>query len=204
MLKHRAGRLAMHDARGVGVSGRHSRRGGGFADELDSIFNQCRISVAPLRFGAGIKGKIGTSLCYGVPCVATPIAVEGMDLENGKNILLGSNADDFAEQVVSLYTDEESWKRISSAGIVFMKEHYSFEKGLERLRGSVTLRDGQQGRGSGQSLAYPAAADVFLSSKCQGSGGNHLVESGGWGGFHQPDYQGWASLADRRGGGLAS
>ena len=109
----------------------------GFADELDSIFNQCRISVAPLRFGAGIKGKIGTSLCYGVPCVATPIAVEGMDLENGKNILLGSNADDFAEQVVSLYTDEESWKRISSAGIVFMKEHYSFEKGLERLRGMI-------------------------------------------------------------------
>ena len=109
----------------------------GFEDELDSTFNRCRITVAPLRFGAGIKGKIGTSLCYGVPCVATPIAVEGMDLEHRKNILLGSNADDFAEQVVRLYTDEELWKRISSAGIVFMKEHYSFTKGLQRLRGMI-------------------------------------------------------------------
>lgn len=109
----------------------------GFADELDDIFNQCRISVAPLRFGAGIKGKIGTSLSYGVPCVATPIAAEGMDLEHRKNILLGSNADDFAEEVVRLYTDEGLWNRVSSAGLVFMKEHYSFEKGLQRLRGMI-------------------------------------------------------------------
>ena len=109
----------------------------GFADELDDIFNQCRISVAPLRFGAGTKGKIGTSLSYGVPCVATPIAVEDMELEHRKNILLGSNADDFAEEVVSLYTDEGLWNRVSSAGLVFMKEHYSFEKGLQRLRGMI-------------------------------------------------------------------
>ena len=109
----------------------------GFADELDSTFNKCRISVAPLRFGAGIKGKIGTSLCYGVPCVATPIAVEGMNLEHGNNILIGSNASDFAEQVVSIYTDEMLWNRISSAGITFMKEHYSFESGLQRLRGMI-------------------------------------------------------------------
>ena len=109
----------------------------GFADELDSIFNQCRISVAPLRFGAGIKGKIGTSLCYGVPCVATPIAVEGMDLEHRANILIGSHADDFARQVVNIYTDEELWNSISSAGIRFMKEHYSFEKGVERLKGMI-------------------------------------------------------------------
>ena len=109
----------------------------GFVDELDSTFNECRISVAPLRFGAGIKGKIGTSLCCGVPCVATPIAVEGMNLEHRTNILIGSNADDFAEQVVSIYTDEMLWNRISSAGITFMKEHYSFEKGLQRLRGMI-------------------------------------------------------------------
>lgn len=109
----------------------------GFADDLDSIFNQCRISVAPLRFGAGIKGKVGTSLCYGVPCVATPVAVEGMGLDHRKNILLGSNADDLADQVVSLYTDEELWNAISIAGVNFMKEHYSFEKGLQRLRGMV-------------------------------------------------------------------
>lgn len=105
----------------------------GFVDELDGIFNQCRISVAPLRFGAGIKGKIATSLCYRVPCVATPIAIEGMNLEHRKNILLGGNADEFAEAVVSIYTDETLWNTISSAGVAFMEEHYSFEKGLQRL-----------------------------------------------------------------------
>ncbi|ABI58441.1 hypothetical protein Neut_0153 [Nitrosomonas eutropha C91] len=52
----------------------------GFVKDLQPVFADIRLTVAPLRYGAGIKGKIGTSLCYGVPCVATPMAVEGMGL----------------------------------------------------------------------------------------------------------------------------
>ena len=50
----------------------------GYVDDLALLFSTCRISVAPLRYGGGIKGKIVSSLSYGVPVVATSIAAEGI------------------------------------------------------------------------------------------------------------------------------
>lgn len=105
----------------------------GHVTDLDEMFAACRLSVAPLRFGAGIKGKIATSLCYGVPCVATSVAVEGMSLDDGKNILVADEAAKFAELVVRACTDEDLWNRISTAGQSLMSEYYSFEKGCQRL-----------------------------------------------------------------------
>ena len=52
----------------------------GYVEHLSPILIRCRLSVAPLRFGGGIKGKVGTSLSHGLPCVATPVAAEGMGL----------------------------------------------------------------------------------------------------------------------------
>ena len=52
----------------------------GFQKDIAPYFNACRLMVAPLRFGAGIKGKLGTSFSFGLPVVATTIAAEGMYL----------------------------------------------------------------------------------------------------------------------------
>lgn len=105
----------------------------GYVEKLDHYFDNCRLSVAPLRYGAGIKGKIGTSLSYGVPCVATFVAAEGMCLENGVNILLADDPDAFAEATIRLYQDETLWNQLSSGGLEFVSRHYSLEAGKERL-----------------------------------------------------------------------
>jgi len=55
----------------------------GFVDDLDALLSETRLTVAPLRYGAGLKGKIATSIGVGVPCVGTSIAFEGMSI-NGK------------------------------------------------------------------------------------------------------------------------
>lgn len=105
----------------------------GFVEDLSDFFDKIRLTVVPLRFGAGIKGKIATSAGYGVPSVATSIAVEGMGMVNGKHILVADDAESFAEKVVQLYTDETLWNRLSRESLELVKELYSYDAGKNRL-----------------------------------------------------------------------
>ncbi|MGH3913474.1 MAG: glycosyltransferase, partial [Pseudonocardiaceae bacterium] len=89
----------------------------GWVPELASFYQRCRVSVAPLRFGAGVKGKVGESVGAGLPTVCTPIAVEGMRLVDGDHVLLGADATEFAERVVTLLEDDALWHAMSTAGI---------------------------------------------------------------------------------------
>ncbi|MCX5657822.1 MAG: glycosyltransferase, partial [Candidatus Omnitrophica bacterium] len=99
----------------------------GYVEDLGEIFDHCRLSVAPLRYGAGIKGKIVTSLSYGVPCVATAIAKEGMGLTHGENILVAETVEDFAHVVVEVYKSAELWNKLSSNGLEVVREKFSIE-----------------------------------------------------------------------------
>ena len=105
----------------------------GFAPDAAPYFNGCRLSVAPLRFGAGLKGKVGRSLGYGCPVVASPIAVEGSGLVDGLSVLVAEDAEAFADAVVALYRDEERWQTLSANGIAFYEKHYSFAVGQKRI-----------------------------------------------------------------------
>ncbi len=105
----------------------------GFVQDLAPLFDGIRLSVAPLRFGAGIKGKIASSLGYGVPCVATPVAVEGMGLEPGRNILVGETPAKFADALCNAYLDEALWQRLSAESHQFAAERYSMAAVGERL-----------------------------------------------------------------------
>src|SRR4029453_12733513 len=80
------------------------------------FFESVKLSVAPLRFGAGIKGKINQSMGFGVPVVATSLAVDGMPLTNRKDILVADEPQDFAHALIELYESEELWNRLSENG----------------------------------------------------------------------------------------
>jgi glycosyltransferase involved in cell wall biosynthesis len=110
----------------------------GYVEDLAPYFNRCRLSVAPLRFGAGIKGKIVTSLSFGVPCVATQIAAEGMGLTNGRETLIAESPQAFADAVVRLYADESAWQSLSDNGLEFVERNFSLAAGRERLRSVLT------------------------------------------------------------------
>src|SRR5690606_8298278 len=60
----------------------------GFVPDIAPFMDNCRLAVAPLRFGAGVKGKVNMSMSYGQPVVATPIAIEGMHAEPGVDVLV--------------------------------------------------------------------------------------------------------------------
>jgi glycosyltransferase involved in cell wall biosynthesis len=98
----------------------------GYVRDVGPYWRECRLSVAPLRFGAGVKGKINESLAHGVPVVATSIAAEGMFLENGRSALIADGPDAFAEAVVRLYDDKSLWYRLSQGGIAVIEDRFSF------------------------------------------------------------------------------
>ncbi len=116
----------------------------GFQKDLTPYFNACRLMVAPLRFGAGIKGKLGTSFSFGLPVVATSIAAEGMYLTDGRDVLIGDDAKSFAEAVVRAYTDPELWQRLAQGGRQVVRERFSpdvIRRGLAEVIASTEKRD---------------------------------------------------------------
>ena len=106
----------------------------GFVSDLGDVFNHVRLSIAPLRFGAGIKGKVATSMCYGAPCVMSPLAAEGMGIEHGVSGMVSKSSQEFANSILSAYLDEQLWNSLSKGGIALMSETYSWARGIERWR----------------------------------------------------------------------
>ncbi len=93
--------------------------------DLTPWMNSCLASLAPLRFGAGVKGKINLSMSHGLPVIATTIAVEGMQLSDGKNVLVADDAAAFADAVYRLAHDEALWRQLSDRGLNNVREHFS-------------------------------------------------------------------------------
>ena len=106
----------------------------GRVPDLAPWLDSCLASLAPLRFGAGVKGKINMAMSYGVPVIATTLAAEGMQLEDGTNVLLADDAAAFAAAVVHLHEDEALWLRLSNGGLANVREHFSFDAAREALR----------------------------------------------------------------------
>jgi O-antigen biosynthesis protein len=80
-----------------------------------------RVGLVPLLYGAGMKGKICMAHGHGLPSVSTPVGVEGMDLVDGRDVVVAATPEQFADAIVKLYTDPAAWKRISDAGRKIVK-----------------------------------------------------------------------------------
>ncbi len=99
----------------------------GFIADLGDVFDRCRLSVAPLRFGAGLKGKLATSFGYGVPCIATGVAVEGMSLDHLAGCRLQADTpEEIASLIAHFYANEADWLRVSEASLNYVERHFSY------------------------------------------------------------------------------
>lgn len=107
----------------------------GFVPDIEPFMDNCRLAVAPLRYGAGVKGKVNMSMSYGQPVVATPIAIEGMHAEPGMDVLVAQTPEDFAQAVLRAYRDRELWHRLSAGGLANVERHFGFESARLAVRG---------------------------------------------------------------------
>lgn len=111
----------------------------GFVPETTSYLLSSDISIAPLRYGGGIKGKIGEALAHGVPVVTTSIGAEGFGFQSGKEVLIADTAEAFAEAIDALWKDEQLYERVRTNGWSHINDRYSVEV-VERLIGNVLER----------------------------------------------------------------
>ena len=70
-----------------------------------------------MRYGAGMKGKVGHALSYGLPIVTTSIGAEGFDFIDGTSCIIADDADAFAAGIIRIYEDAAVWKRLSDASV---------------------------------------------------------------------------------------
>ena len=106
----------------------------GHVPDIAPAMRGMRIAVAPLRFGAGVKGKVNLSMANGQPVVATSCAVEGMHLRDGVDVMVADDPQQFCDALVRLYRDEELWNRLSANGLQNVVAHFSLDAARDVVR----------------------------------------------------------------------
>lgn len=101
----------------------------GWVGDVAEVYDTCRVFVAPLKTGAGLKGKVVGALAHGVPSVLSPIAAEGVGLRDGFEARIATKPAEWAEAIAELYEDETRWLACSGAARRFAATEYSYEHG---------------------------------------------------------------------------
>ncbi|KST56673.1 glycosyl transferase [Methylobacterium sp. GXS13] len=94
----------------------------GHVPELASVFDRVRLTVAPLAYGAGVKGKVLDSLAAGVPCVCTPAAAEGLGLPEPLAGLVSDTPAGLAHAIAAVHGDEKLNRACGEAGLAYVAE----------------------------------------------------------------------------------
>jgi hypothetical protein len=106
----------------------------GYVENLDEVFLQHRLFIAPLLSGAGIKGKVLESAAYALPSVLSPIAAEGTGLQHNLSTFIAETPAQWVEAIVNLYDNQAQWEQLSQNAASLAREEYSFEKGQHKLK----------------------------------------------------------------------
>ncbi len=106
----------------------------GFVQDLDAMMAKHRLFVSPLLSGAGVKGKVFSALARGVPSILSPTSVEGITLRDGYDVIIPRTADDWVAAIERVYDDALLWRTLADRGQAFIRQHYSFDKGLELMQ----------------------------------------------------------------------
>ncbi|HEY5310301.1 MAG TPA: glycosyltransferase, partial [Casimicrobiaceae bacterium] len=115
----------------------------GYVPDITSYFTGCRASIAPLRYGAGVKGKINLAMSYGLPVIATTPSIEGMHLNPGDDVLIGDDPAAFAAAIVRVYQNEALWQKLAAGGRDNIRKHFSREVARTTITRLIALARGQ-------------------------------------------------------------
>ncbi len=103
--------------------------------DIAPLLNECRVSMAPLRYGSGVKGKVLLSMGYGVPVVGTSIAAEGIPIITRREMLIADDAVSFADALSEVYRDELLWNTLAQKGKEVVANYFSRDVARTALTG---------------------------------------------------------------------
>ena len=100
----------------------------GFAENSKSVISKARVVLAPLNFGAGIKGKLTEAMICGTPSITSKIGAEGMHENLSWNGFIENDYKQFAKKAIELYTNKNSWEQSQKNGIEIINQIYDKDK----------------------------------------------------------------------------
>ncbi|HCP80254.1 MAG TPA: hypothetical protein DIT67_01195 [Octadecabacter sp.] len=113
----------------------------GFVENISDAYDNHRIFVAPLRSGAGIKGKVLSALAHGIPCVLSPTAAEGIGLRNRYDCFIVNTPSEWASAIARLNEDDDLWHAMSANAQAYMRDAFSFTQGRAQMRAAFEAAD---------------------------------------------------------------
>jgi O-antigen biosynthesis protein len=114
----------------------------GFVPDVAPYYDNAKLSISPLRYGAGVKGKVNISMQYGVPVIATSPSVEGMYLRDGIDVLRADTAEAFADAIIRADEDEALWKELRTNGLQNIETYFSRTTAQRALAGLLEISEG--------------------------------------------------------------
>jgi glycosyltransferase involved in cell wall biosynthesis len=109
----------------------------GFVPVLADILHKLRCTVVPLRYGAGIKGKVLESFAHGLPCVMSEVAAEGLELPDDLAWLVARSPEEFADKIARVHEDEGFNRILSLSGLGYIEQRHGAGVVTEALRVAV-------------------------------------------------------------------
>jgi glycosyltransferase involved in cell wall biosynthesis len=100
----------------------------GWIEDSKNAFINYKVCLAPIQFGAGLKGKLLEAMQFGTPSVTTTIGAEAMQSDLNWNGFIEDDAEKFAEKAVELYVNENTWLEAQKNGINIINHCFSKEK----------------------------------------------------------------------------
>lgn len=110
--------------------------------ELNEIYAHTMLTVSPLRYGAGIKGKVIDSMYHSTPVVTTDVGAEGIDLSYG-NIYVGNTAEEFARHIIDLCANKKITDKEANGFKNFINDNYSFDKAIHIFSKQIDSQEKQ-------------------------------------------------------------
>ncbi|WFN58388.1 glycosyltransferase [Synechococcus sp. CCFWC 502] len=105
----------------------------GWVTDAAVVYERHRVFIAPLRAGAGIKGKVIAALAHGIPQVLSPVAAEATGLRHGGEVFIARQSSEWEQAIANLIHDDQLWTRCSQAALEHARSHYSRQRGLELM-----------------------------------------------------------------------
>ncbi len=112
----------------------------GFVPDLQEIYRDSRVSVAPLLFGSGMKVKVLDAMARGMPTVTTSVGAEGIDIEPGKHLLVADEPEEMAEKVHDLLVNQSLWQHLQANSRAITRERYTWRALFHQMHRSIDVR----------------------------------------------------------------
>lgn len=110
----------------------------GWLDDIRDAYAQSRVFIAPMRIGTGLQNKLLEAMSMRLPAITSPLANASLGAKPNEEILVGSNAEEMAQHIITLLTDKEKAEQIAQAGFDFTNRVYDWGKATEILENAMS------------------------------------------------------------------